>query len=329
MSTAFRHGARAELVNKAITFGSPGRIPVWFFNRDHLLGDVLAYGLSLENGNRNEWGYEWIRLDDGTMGQPADPVLPGWKDLKTFAVPALRPEDRMSGVNAFKQKAGDRYLLASLGISGFTTYSFLRGFENSMVDFVQERRLAESLIDRIVDFECDLFRLASARGFHGVHLADDWGTQHGLMLHPGLWRDIFRPRYEKQAALVHDLGMHLWFHSCGNIAEIIGDLHEIGVDVINISQPNVVDLNRTGSQWRGQQCFMAPISYQTVSISGTPDDIRAEARRLVELLGTRAGGFIGYVEEYSCMGMSEENYQACAGSFACCSDCGGVSPNTR
>jgi len=58
-----------------------------------------------------------------------------------------------------------------------------------------------------------------------------------------------------------------------------------------------------------------PISYQTVSISGTPEEIYAEAKRLYDLLGTEQGGFIGYVEEYGCMGMSAQNYRACAEAF--------------
>ena len=60
---------------------------------------------------------------------------------------------------------------------------------------------------------------------------------------------------------------------------------------------------------------MMPISYQTVSISGTPREIYAEAQRLHDLLGAPTGGFIGYVEEYSVMGMSGENYRACGEAF--------------
>jgi uroporphyrinogen decarboxylase len=66
---------------------------------------------------------------------------------------------------------------------------------------------------------------------------------------------------------------------------------------------------------RGRQCFLMPISYQTVSIRGTPGEIYAEARRLYDLLAVDTGGFIGYVEEYGCMGMSAENYRACAEAF--------------
>lgn len=66
---------------------------------------------------------------------------------------------------------------------------------------------------------------------------------------------------------------------------------------------------------RGRQCFMMPISCQTVSISGTPDEIFTEEKRLHRCLGTPEGGFIGYVEEYSVMGMSKQNYCACGEAF--------------
>jgi hypothetical protein len=85
--------------------------------------------------------------------------------------------------------------------------------------------------------------------------------------------------------------------------------------VINISQPNVVGVAEVGRELRGRQCFMLPISYQTVSIRGTPEEIYAEAQRLYDLLGVSSGGFIGYVEEYSVMGMSTENYRACGEAF--------------
>ena len=93
------------------------------------------------------------------------------------------------------------------------------------------------------------------------------------------------------------------------------DLHEIGCDVLNMAQPNVIDIAEVGRRLRGRQCFMEPVSYQTLSITGTPEQIRAEAKRLYGALGTPQGGFIGYVEEYGCMGMSDQNYQACASAF--------------
>jgi uroporphyrinogen decarboxylase len=317
--------SRKDLVEQAIRFQSPERVPVVFWNRDQQEGDVLLYHLALGapgdgtpnawNWCENEWGYRLESLGDGTMGHPTAPFYPELPRPEAMRVPALREAERMSAVPAFLAVCGDRYRLASLDLSGFTVYTLLRGFENAMQDFVLDPEGFAALMDRIIGFEEDLMRLAARHSFHGIHLADDWGTQSGLIISPAMWRRLFKPRYARQFALAHELGLHVWYHCCGRFEPIMEDFHEIGADVLNISQPNVVDVAAVGRQLRGRQCFLMPISYQTVSISGTPAEIQAEARRLYDLLGTPQGGFIGYVEEYSVMGMPPENYRACGEAF--------------
>jgi uroporphyrinogen decarboxylase len=184
-----------------------------------------------------------------------------------------------------------------------------------MQDFLLNPEGFGILMDRIMDFESVLMQIAARYGFDGIHFADDWGTQSGLMISPELWRDLFKSRYARQFSLAHKLGIHTWFHCCGDFLPIMEDLHEIGVDVLNISQPNVNDIAEAGRRLRGRQCFMVPISYQTVSIKGTPEEIQSEARRLYDHLSDTAGGFIGYVEEYGVIGMSEENYRTCSKAF--------------
>ena len=319
--------SRKTTVDRAISFRHPGRVPIVFWNRDQTDGDVMLYHLSLGqpgDGNAranvwdwstNEWGYRLESLGDGTMGHPTEAF---WAELPRpdqVRTPPLREEERMAAVPEFAAESGDRYRLASLDLSGFTVYTLLRGFENAMLDLVEAPDRFLAVLDLILDFECRLMEMAAQHGFHGIHFADDWGTQNGLMLSPSLWRKLFKPAYQRQFALAHRLGLHVWYHCCGDFSEIMVDFHEIGVDVLNISQPNTVDLEEVGRRLRGKQCFMMPISYQTVSISGTPEEIHAEAQRMYRLLGTEAGGFIGYVEEYGCMGMSEENYLACGSAF--------------
>ncbi|MBP8131772.1 MAG: hypothetical protein KA184_19510 [Candidatus Hydrogenedentes bacterium] len=304
-----------ERVRRAILFGRPDRVPVLFWNRDQRCGDILMRSLVLDADGANEWGYRMHALGDGTMGQPEAPVIPAWDALDAFRPPALNPEHRMAGVADFVRDGEGYYLLAGLGITGFNLYTFLRGFANAMLDFIAEPDRAMALMDRIMDFETGLTSLAAEAGFDGVHFADDWGSQESLLIAPDLWRELFKPRYKRQFDHAHRLGLHVWFHSCGRVEPLLDDFHEIGVDVMNVSQPNANPVEDIGARLRGVQCFMEPVSYQTVSISGTPGQILAEARRLYAALGAPDGGFIGYVEEYGCMGMSEANYQACADAF--------------
>ena len=325
MSLTAAKMTREVRVRRAIGFQCPDQVPIVFWNRDQAEGDVLLYHLALGapgNGSVNawdwsvnEWGYRLEKAGDGTMGHPVEALyceVPSAEEIRT---PELREEERMSAVPAYLEACGDRYRLASFDLSGFTVYTLLRGFENAMQDFLLEPEGFATLMDRIVEFECDLMRMAARQGFHGIHFADDWGTQTGMMISPALWRQLFKPRYARQFAVARELGLHTWYHCCGEFGAIMDDFREIGADVLNIAQPNVNDIEAAGQRLRGRQCFMVPISYQTVSITGSPADIHAEAQRLFDRLGTPDGGFIGYVEEYSVMGMSERNYCACGEAF--------------
>ncbi|MFC1551209.1 uroporphyrinogen decarboxylase family protein [Candidatus Latescibacterota bacterium] len=308
-----------ERVKRAIKFDAPDRVPVWHFNHKQTEGDILRFELAVEDDDgplrKNEWGYRWRTMDDGTMGQPAGPVIADWDMDAEFRAPAMNRERRLRGIDEFMDCSRGHYLIAGMGLTGFTTYTFLRGFVNAMVDLFDADDRVVRLLDSIFAFECELISLAAESGFDGVHFQDDWGTQDSLIISPGLWREVFKPRYRSQFGHAHSLGLDVWFHCCGNILDIVPDFHEIGVDVMNISQPNVVDLTLAGALLRGKQCFMAPVSYQTTSITGTREEIFAEAERLFRELGTDSGGFIGYVEEYSSVGMRSENYQSCIDAF--------------
>jgi hypothetical protein len=67
--------------------------------------------------------------------------------------------------------------------------------------------------------------------YEGLHFADDWGGQRGLLIRPEQWRRLFKPRYAEMFRRVKQAKMHVWFHSDGRINDILGDLIEIGPDV--------------------------------------------------------------------------------------------------
>ena len=67
---------RGELVQRAISFDRPSRVPVWYWNADRERSDIHSFELFPYKGdvNRSEWGYVWENLGDGTIGQPKKPV---------------------------------------------------------------------------------------------------------------------------------------------------------------------------------------------------------------------------------------------------------------
>ncbi len=176
------------------------------------------------------------------MGQPREPLLPDWDRLANLQMPQPADPGRFSHVAGVMNQYGERYYLASLVLSGFTVMSLLRGFAPLLLDLSGDRPEGGELADRVLGFEEGVIRQLPAHGFHGVAFYDDWGTQESPIVSPALWRRHFRERYRRQFALAHQLGLEVYFHSCGCVREIIPDLMEIGVDMLNLSQPNLYDI---------------------------------------------------------------------------------------
>jgi uroporphyrinogen-III decarboxylase len=242
-------------------------------------------------------------------------LLKSWEDIGIIRVPDAEDPARFANVPEVMKKYSGKYHVASLALSGFTVMTILRGFSEVLEGLYLEPEKNCELADIVFGFEDRVIDGCKGRGFHAVGFFDDWGTQTGLIISPDMWRHTFKPRYQKQFDRVHELGMDVYFHCCGQIETIIPDLIEIGVDILNLSQPNIYDIAELGRAYAGKICFLCPVSYQTTSLMGTREDIFAEAKSLIKNLGTSAGGFIGYVEEYSSIGLSEDNYKNCINAF--------------
>ena len=309
---------RRELVNKAINMEKPDRVPILLFNKDKedsdiVMIDVVEFWMG-KNKNISEWGFKWEKKNE-TMGYPKEPLIKTWEDLDRFKIPDPYDKNRFNKVKDTINKYGDKYYIASLVLTGFTVMTFIRGFSETLEDLYINRVNIERLADIVFGFEEEVIKQVNNYKFDAVAFFDDWGIQDNLMISPKLWRDFFKPRYKRQFDLCHEYGLDVYFHCCGYIYEIITDLIEIGVDMLNLSQPNLFDIKEIGKKYGGRVCFVCPISYQTTSISGNKTDIYNEARKLIENLGCYGGGFIGYVEEYHSIGLSDENYQNCINAF--------------
>lgn len=311
--------SRVSQVRKAIRREDPDYVPILFFNKDKDQSDIIMIDVVRhfmgEKGDLSEWGFRWERYDD-TMGQPREGLIKEWSDLSGFVVPDAYDKSRFEQVDTVRKQYGsDRYYLASLVLTGFTIMSFLRGFENIMNDFYENPEEIEKLADMVFGFEEEIIKQLKEYEFNGVAFFDDWGTQTNLIISPGMWRQFFKPRYKRQFDLAHKYGMDVYFHCCGYIYDIIPDFIEIGVDMLNLSQPNLYDIEKLGKDYGGKVSFVCPVSYQTTSLFGTKEDIYADVKKLVDNLGCYNGGLIGYVEEYHSIGMSDDNYQHCIDAF--------------
>ncbi len=303
-----------SVVYRAIERRCPPRVPINYCNRDLERSDTVSFewqpaaDFVPERPGASEWGYVWEVLDK-TMGQPKAHPLADWARAADYVPPDPGAPGRLDALEAALPASRDRFVKFGVGISGFNQATFLRGFETLLADLYAAPARAERVLDIVFDFENALIERALAYPVDAIAFGDDWGTQQGLFIPPELWRGMFRPRYAEQFARIHAAGKKVWFHTCGDVSAIIGDLIDIGVDVLELLQPDLFRVERLARDYGGKVCFCCSVDHQRRAISGTRDEIFAYAQLLRDNLGAFDGGFIGYVEDYACLGMREQNYQ--------------------
>jgi uroporphyrinogen-III decarboxylase len=163
--------------------------------------------------------------------------------------------------------------------------------ENLLIDVAQETKTFRRLLDDMLAFNLRWIDGWTALEYDGLHFGDDWGGQRSLLIRPAVWRRVFKPRYQAMFSRAHTAGMNVWFHSDGFVNDIIGDLVEIGVDVINV-QCAVVGHDWIAANARGRVAFRTDIDRQRIMPFGSPAEVAEEVQRTFEACGTPAGGLI-------------------------------------
>jgi uroporphyrinogen decarboxylase len=302
-----------EVICRAIEFRRPDRLPL------RLTGPLSspAFGLIqsdvhqvpwnfIGTGDRrqrqtyDEWGCLWVRSDQDNMGQIKEHPLEDWKALDHFRW--LNPDEAhlYTGMEARFVGSDSKYVMTGIFMLLFERLQALRGFENALTDLYLERECIEDLADRILEIQLGIIQNIAGRfpgQIHGMWFTEDWGTQQALMIAPALWREFFKPRYRRIIQAIHAAGWHAWMHCDGQIEGILEDLVEIGVDVLNLPQPRVLDVEAVGRRLRGRLCFETACDIQHSLPSGNAAAIRKEAGWLLEHWAAPYGGFILSIDE--------------------------------
>jgi uroporphyrinogen decarboxylase len=240
---------------------------------------------------KDHWGTGWV--DDGHGARTdSHPLADGLQLLDTYTFPDPRAPGMFDAADARLKQRGDRYMLGSVWFTLFERMWMVRGFDNVMVDPFVDPDAFVRLRDSVLDYDLAVVDQWLERKVDGIFISDDWGSQRGMLIDPELWRDLYKPSYKKLFARIHEGGAHVWMHLCGNITAILPDLIEVGLDVLNPVQPQAMDIDELARDFGGKVCFFGGADVQGTLVRGTPDDVRREARRLVDTFHSASGGYI-------------------------------------
>lgn len=283
--------------------------------------EATGYEPESEYPNFEEWGVQRrLGVKSGSVLRQYFFARHPWEsftkvsEVEDVVVPSLA-EERFERAASIVEARKDSYLVVgALGHVLWTKGWELRGMLTFMKDLHMNPEMAEAILEKLVEYGCELADRLLDLGCDGIQLSEDWGNNHSLFISPALWRRYFKPRYRRVFDRAKRRGKLVFFHSDGNITPIVGDLVEIGVDSLNPVQPECMDQLEVKRMYGGRVTIDTGVSNQRTLPFGSVADVR---REVLYALGNLApgGGFVYGTSHYAMYEVPVENvvalYETC------------------
>ncbi len=185
----------------------------------------------------------------------------------------------------------------------------LVGQGNAMLWMGQEPDRMGAVIDRLGAYYLAMTRAqigAAAGLLDGFVIWGDVAYKKSTFMSPAYWRKHFKPWVARMIELAHAASLPVIYHGCGNVAALLPDFIEIGVDAYNPLEAkaglDVLDLRRR----YGHKLAFCGNGDIRVLESGDPEAVKREVLR--KLNAARGGGYIFQSDHSVTSGVSGRIY---------------------
>jgi uroporphyrinogen decarboxylase len=210
-----------------------------------------------------------------------------WPSPDWLSVAHLKEEIR--SINRSQQRA----IVLPTGMF-FETAWFLRGFEQLMLDFMEQPDIAEFILMKVTRLQKEVTMRAVEASDGQIDIVwsnSDVGMQDGMMFSPELWRKHIKPWHRELIEPFREMGLRTRYHTDGGVTPIIDDLIEMGLDLLDPIQPKAkgMDAENLMACFGGRISFYGGVDTQELLPFGTADQVESEVLRLIDVLGSNGG----------------------------------------
>lgn len=220
------------------------------------------------------------------------PPISNEEDLDNYCMPKVGDFDFFN-IKKWVRWAAERnlYVVAHHSI-GFSTMVQLTGFENYMIFMYSCPEKLHMLTERFVRLHTDLIRKSIETGADCIALGDDFAHNNDLFMSPQqLWEFDFQ--YMKRLVTeIHDLGVPVILHACGNVNKALPMLVKVGIDGLQGLQPTAHnDIAAIKQRYGDRLCLMGNMDLNYLLPKACPRKVMDQVRKTIEVAG-KGGGYI-------------------------------------
>ena len=212
-------------------------------------------------------------------------------DVEKFPWPEVKYLDFSRVIEELKN-AGPFYRASGMWTCFYHDLINLFGMEGYMMNMYDNPELVHAVTDKVCEFYYDanvLFFDQASDYIDGFFFGNDFGTQIDLICGIAQFDEYILPWFEKFTNLAHSYGHQVILHSCGAISKTIGRFIDAKVDCLHPLQALAKDMDAQSlsKNFGGKITFLGGIDTQQLLDHGTPEEIKAEVKRVKGILGPR------------------------------------------
>jgi uroporphyrinogen decarboxylase len=324
-------------VKTAIALGKPDRLPVFACSEEF---DVKWHGQYTyeevcQDGDKmadvwiaaiERFGYDWawLQVDDcfefeplgvGTHGEgnilrATRDYLPATREtLKSLRIPDPTKDGRMpeklKAIRRLREHFGDTVLVQGSCAAPYSSVGLLFGLQETMMLVATDPELLEEACEFFVELQSVHTKAQIEAGAHAIWLGDC--NAFSGFLSVDQYRQFATPSCRKLVQNIQQSGamVHL-MNSEVRVPYLVAEA-ELGVDIINCGPgANMAEVKEALS---GKICYSGNLDPIEVLMKGTPDQIAADVRRIVDTCYPD-GGYLFCTGEMNPRDVPEENMWA-------------------
>lgn len=123
----------------------------------------------------------------------------------------------------------------------------------------------------------------------------DFGTQNGEFFRPEVFRELYKPYYQRINDWVQqNTPWKTFYHCCGSIVNYLDDFVEMGVDILNPVQLSArgMDAHMLKEKYGDKLVFWGGgVDTQQTLPFGTPEQVRQQVKERLDIL-SKGGGYV-------------------------------------
>ena len=258
---------------------------------------------------RNMWGSRYREGDEPGPDSDRNVVSPFGEDttvddVHSHAWPDPGAPDFGSVQDECQEYGGVYALYGSPWSPFFHEVGWLIGQQRYYIWMHTKPDVVEAIIQHVVSYEVEASRrfLEAADGMIDItYFGNDFGTQRGLFISPGMYARFMRPYLKQYFRVSREFGCKVMKHSCGAVRDIIPWFIEDGVDILDPVQVAAAGMSLPSlvRDFGDRLTFHGGVNTQGTLPFGAAQDVRDEVRSYIDLTREQGGYILCGSQDYT------------------------------